>query len=760
VKIILLFLISSSSLAFANETILFIDTNNNPLEIKTARKKAKKLGKKLIVYPEKGVVFTQEKAQELLETVPFETLILSGHNGGGHISGSFGSVSFTQVEDAMKKNTSAKENTTTLMLLGCNTSNQSQIMKWKNIYPNLNIIAGYDGTAPAGDKPAGHSFIEEILEKKDDLYLQASAKELKRALQSLKHIWFLEAGIYVKNIYCQDDENEIFDEFIFRPLRKDTSERFKLFDTAECREKREVDYPIIETRFRKYIDGEIEIDQEDLKDINNFIRRNNHCFEVDDTREFIGGDQSLALRFWKETQHNISKYYAKDIADMFKEINILQNLDVQELKDNKLKELQLHLKSNNTFLSSIENDDIQKELRSEIKKLDEEYEILFDRSNVIFEKLNDIYALIDNSNFEPGIQSIARQALAGGAFFSESSLMIALQGQYPEDFLKADTLHKELMKKIIAPYKALLPEFNKVQNKLYSSNRKLSESKNLLKTIEHPELKQQLLDVLKEKSKKIEKHITKVNKLDVSYIKEQVSKLVAKTPEEYSTLGRKNMSLFAHQLTGILHETIDVIPHHNHLNLHSFNQGLVQNISYNLNDNYMPFDWHEIKEEVPVPSHFGKYEFRHYHRDEINTNSETNTNFSLYSQAINISENPLLIDALYGRFPGEDPSTQSGFNPNVGGFGFGFYNSDPASQNARNAQWNNAINNQGMSGGMWGGGTSSSPITREESRQFNDMQTPTTFGFDFSNTNSIPAEQAPQRESVEEELPQIRLRDE
>jgi hypothetical protein len=446
---LILIFICFTSVAYANETILFLDTNNNPLEIKTARKKAKKLGKKIIVYPEKGVVFSDEKAKELLETTPFETLILSGHNGGGHISGDNGSISFVQVDEAMKKNSFAKENTATLLLLGCNTSNQSQIMKWKNIYPNLNIIAGYDGTAPAGDKPAGHSFIEEILDKKDELYQQVSAKELKRALQSLKHIWYLEAGIYVKNVYCQEDEIDSFDEFIFRPLRKDTTERFKLFDTAECREKREIDYPIVQARFKRYLDGNLEIDQEDLKGINNFIRRNSHCFEIDDTRQFIGGDQSLALRFWKETQYNISKFYAEDITNMFKEVDKIQNLNIQDVKANKIAELELHLESNNNFLEKIKNGAIQSELKLKVKKLEDESARLLDEATAQFEKLNDIYALIESSNYDPEVQHIIQQSLLGGTFFSEHSLLISLQEQYPEDFLKSNTLHKELLENII-----------------------------------------------------------------------------------------------------------------------------------------------------------------------------------------------------------------------------------------------------------------------------------------------------------------------
>jgi hypothetical protein len=56
-RILTLFILCFSFQAAANETILFLDTNTNPLEIQTARRKAKELGKKIIIYPKNGEKF-------------------------------------------------------------------------------------------------------------------------------------------------------------------------------------------------------------------------------------------------------------------------------------------------------------------------------------------------------------------------------------------------------------------------------------------------------------------------------------------------------------------------------------------------------------------------------------------------------------------------------------------------------------------------------------------------------------------------------
>ena len=331
---------------FAKETVLFIDTNNNDREIEEAERAAKIAGKKFLSYPKKGEPFSHPEAKALLENTSFSTLILSGHNGGGHISGDNGSIGIDEVYNTLKKTPGKIKNLNTLLLLGCNTGNQSQMTKWKSRFPNLDIIAGYDGTAPAQDKPAGLSYIREIITKGDDLIAIGDEKKLERELRKLEHIYFLEAGFYIRSYTCPPEGSDVMTastkEYLFRPLIENTKNRFKAFNLSECVEVVGKYLSEVQPVYTDYYNGNKSVtlpeNKEEIRKLYNFYHQNKHCLESG----VVGPDgeeiypphwkQVLFLRFWEDTRENILKFYHDQLTHYFSKTEELRNLSVEDIK--------------------------------------------------------------------------------------------------------------------------------------------------------------------------------------------------------------------------------------------------------------------------------------------------------------------------------------------------------------------------------------------------------------------------------------------
>ena len=222
--LLMLLLISS-----VHAQIIFLDINDNPLEKKSAIEAANKAGKKIIVYPEVSELFSKDKAFEILKKNPPESLFISGHDGGGSFSGDRNeSFSIEDLNTLVDENPRISDNLRVLGLLGCNTANHSQILNWKQTFPNISFVAGYDGTAPSGTKPAGWHYIQDIILKTDDILKETDETKLKNIFQNFRDINYLAATLYIDTNKCSDSPE---DQFIFRPLRSG-SEKFKKFDTS------------------------------------------------------------------------------------------------------------------------------------------------------------------------------------------------------------------------------------------------------------------------------------------------------------------------------------------------------------------------------------------------------------------------------------------------------------------------------------------------------------------------------------------------
>ena len=640
---ILIILLNFSFAIAEDEIIFFLDLNSNELEIATARKKAKELGKKFVVYPEKSGVFDEVDALEKLSSLKYDTLLISGHNGGGQFSGDINSqkirLPFSKFQSAIEQNTYAKENTSTLMLLGCNTANHDQILKWKKMFDNLNILAGYDGKSPFGTRESGHSYIKEILEHKDELYLIANTEELKKTISNFKHIWYQASSIYINQVKCIDNQVERT-EVLFRSLHKN---KLIQFDSPECKDIREVEYPKIEKEFRKYLDGELEPNDKKLSDINIFIRSNNHCFIPDETTSYIGGDQTLAIRFWKEAQHNIVGHYNSEFNSLFATLDLLRNSDLEELKKAKLTDLNEQLKQINFIQDHLKNETYSEKLEQELQK--EEMSLL-EQENTLYNlksSKNFILQKLNSGEFPFEIQFELQTIVNFGQNFSPEEYAQKLIRKFNYTFEDATNIANKIESEIINPLKEVNDEIEAINLKLYDSTAKTNSIKHHQSILNDSERRKELIKYLNRSRSQIDDQIKDINKFSLESLKADLNSLPAKTIAQYKEMSRKEMNDFAHTLTGITHEAKAILPSHKYEQLKYLNTELVQKISYNLTDDFIPYSWHEIFEDIPKPEEEDKKSLPFKSFKSITT--ETENHFDFLNDLTQQSNNSLLASS-------------------------------------------------------------------------------------------------------------------
>ncbi|GEM_PF-2634895 len=240
----------------SNAAILFVDINNNLLEIETAKKAAIKRGEQLIIIPslEKMPISERKKlraiddnidkiqkayyncsrnCQQLQMKIDAKTaerdglvlnrkinlekdlssikqstnadgitsIILSGHHGGGRFSGALGGFSSKIFIDSIKdKLPETAESVRSVNLWGCYTNSPGTVESvWKDSFQNLALVSGFHDLGPSQYKASNHQFLEGILVKEQELIRSADDKKMKSILSKIANISTTSAAVYLKN---------------------------------------------------------------------------------------------------------------------------------------------------------------------------------------------------------------------------------------------------------------------------------------------------------------------------------------------------------------------------------------------------------------------------------------------------------------------------------------------------------------------------------------------------------------------------------
>ena len=538
-KIILVVFFTLIQTVFAQ--IVFLDVNNNPLEKKAAISAAKKAGKSIIVYPEDDAVFDKNTAFEILAKNPPQTLFISGHDGGGSFGGNRNERFDKQdLENFSDKNPEFKKNLRVLGLLGCNTANHYQVKKWKKSFPEIAFIAGYDGSAPLGTRPAGHNYIEDIILKTDAILAETDSNKLKDIFQGFNNINSLTATLFIDTNYCEEPTDG---KYIFRPQRK-ADEKFVPFTSKECEEKEKIFETNYASSYDQYFNGDVEIprniSQGNLKEIYTFVRQNEHCFRDDSGESDIPtGDHLLFLLFYHNVFENFNKHYEKEIDDFFNEIKIIDDPDFAKIFDKEMNRKKEDLKRLQSYVEDYSA--FEKDLIAQIGLREKRLE----------EKLGPEYLKLKNEYLNGAIEYVKLKALPGWEEFEkEYSLIFRMK----EDLKLGKKSH---------PYEDL--EDNIAYLKL------------------------------------------EIERMDFTQIKKDYQSLPAKNISDFKKLSRLQVRDFIHKVSSLPLELC------NHPSFCNEMKYLYDDVLYRLDDETIPFNWHDSQLGDPVP-----LKENNYHKDNLN----------------------------------------------------------------------------------------------------------------------------------------------
>lgn len=356
--LITVFIFIYSSTLLASNKVLFIDANNNPGEIKVARETAKLQGKELIVYPSGKKGITVEDIAELIEKNQFSSVTFSGHSGGMLFYGEFGEILLKKLIDRVKDHPNAKH-IESLYLLGCNSGNKSKMMFWREAFPNIKFIAGFDGTAPLGSNQAGLNYYRDIMSKEEQIIQSANSNQMKKNLESVKGITAFPTSVLVE---CQANI-----DFLYQPKTRLGSQFEKFSMGNDCESV--VSYFDVKYKdsLKEFVNRNKDPRAEPpakLREIYEALRQKEHCEE--EVKGQADANQFLFVRFMNEFDKNFLNYFNKPFNDL---INSLK-----KFSENGPANLDKYIEEKDKFYQKIKNDpafkkQLVEENKNNVKKL-------------------------------------------------------------------------------------------------------------------------------------------------------------------------------------------------------------------------------------------------------------------------------------------------------------------------------------------------------------------------------------------------------
>ena len=268
-----------------------------------------------------GLLLTQElsKIKSAGGTLP--AFILSGHDGGGHFYGMSGSTDQRTIDQIFADFPELKNSVQSVGLLGCYTAVPIQVLKWKGVFPSTKLLIGYEGSGPLGDKPAGQTYVEDLLKQEKQITGAANDKIMEaKLLNSVRGIQMVNSAVYIESTQCKPDgtKKEYYYNSSEKDLKAKTGKKFGPFAVDDCEKARDALNDQMNV-YNKYYYGSTEIPSDSssgpLRDVYTFMRQNEQCFDSKYGRTAPTGDEILYLLFFNSVKRNFARVFANENKD-------------------------------------------------------------------------------------------------------------------------------------------------------------------------------------------------------------------------------------------------------------------------------------------------------------------------------------------------------------------------------------------------------------------------------------------------------------
>lgn len=277
--------------------------------------------------------------------VKLTSLILSGHDGNGHFFGENADLSEETIEEAFKKNPPMGNNIRSLMLWGCYTANLSSLTgNWKKMLPNVEMIAGFDGVAPAGSKPGSATYLEDALTQEKRLTEIKDRKTLEKNFKALRNVPTMNAAI------C------IGDSFVSHKASLSLSEMYKICDSTDFQKIKDVYNCYKNATTPACANPPANTGNSELRAIYNKLQDTRHCLEVKPQPDLPTTDQVIRLIFFGNVKANYVKNALNDLKaldELLKKLGAPAGLTLSDMGKLTRAELLARFTKINQFLESI-----------------------------------------------------------------------------------------------------------------------------------------------------------------------------------------------------------------------------------------------------------------------------------------------------------------------------------------------------------------------------------------------------------------------
>ncbi len=348
----------------AHADILFLDLNNSPKEIEAAKKAAKQRGEKLIVFPDGSTSYDTDFSSQLSEKLQqmkkdkiqskISSVILSGHNGNGHFTGSKASLSYVELQEVIESNPELTESVKSLYLWGCYTSTPGSVINhWKPTFKNLDVIIGFDGVAPANNSLSGHKFLTDALIKEKKMSTAQTDKDLKIIFNDLAHVRNIDASICVSDTYVSKKKFSSLNKLMEQCNIEESKKWAEIYDCY----MNGISPKSPENQGLDCSDVPKNTSNSKLRDLYNYLQDTSHCDDIINTHG-RDRDEIIRLIFSKNVMKNFlenNKECTSQINSFLANSSSAVKVDVQDLLNSKRSEIKkksseiakaVHLESN------------------------------------------------------------------------------------------------------------------------------------------------------------------------------------------------------------------------------------------------------------------------------------------------------------------------------------------------------------------------------------------------------------------------------
>jgi hypothetical protein len=264
------------------------------------------------------------------------SLIVSGHDGGGHYYGDYGETDMAELSNLAKEHPALFSDTSSLLLMGCWSGTPDQVEQWKVVFPKMRVLGGFVGSAPASTRRAAGTYISGLLRGEKNLPRGSGRANVQAMLNAVNNLNMITAGVYI-NPSCEETGRSPAYYYVSpaqedNELSEDIHPGLNTYAGADAQKTaclrtfggEELPGSYDWNAVLQYYQGVKEPgNNPELRSLYSFLRNNEHCFINHYSQAKITPDQVLFLRFFQDMKKNFNTFFQSDLENMYKTLDKL-----------------------------------------------------------------------------------------------------------------------------------------------------------------------------------------------------------------------------------------------------------------------------------------------------------------------------------------------------------------------------------------------------------------------------------------------------